>query len=123
MPAETTTTIYHFGYDDQLFTFRGYAYRSVNDFESEELPIGIGIKPPIKYSLTENIQDDLINIIRIQRDQDLSSPILERIGIGGDIHIFFLEPGSISIQRVFRFEDYESLYSDMCTRLPSNIIN
>lgn len=118
LPDSSSTTIYHFGYDPDALRYRGYAYRSEQEFNSEELPFGFGIKPQTQFEPSDNPLEDFIRLVAIQREEDSSRPISERIGIGGDIHVLFLEPGAITMRKVHRFDDYNSLYDDMCTRLP-----
>lgn len=120
LPKEITSTIYHFGYDDYEKRFRVYAYRSVHDFQSEELCLGFGVKPQVEFTQSENPIKDFIDLITLQREDDLSKPVKERIGIGGDIHVYALVPGSINIKIIHRFDDYEDLYSEMCSYLLSN---
>jgi hypothetical protein len=117
LPDISTTTIYHFGYDQETDRYRGYAYRSSNNFDSEELAYGFGMKPQVEFNPSGNIIEDFIALISIQRDQELARPVLERIGIGGDIHILMLEPDAITIRRVHRFEDHNFLYEEMCSNL------
>jgi hypothetical protein len=116
-----TSTIYHFGYDADLEKFRGYVYRSEKNFISEELSYGFGTKPPVpNFKPTGNPVDDFKEVISIQREEDLSHPQENRIGIGGDIQLALLKPSQITIVHTHRFEDFEELYKQMCQELPAN---
>lgn len=42
---EITTTLYHFGFNERAGRFVGFAYRSADDFRSEPLAQGFGLKP------------------------------------------------------------------------------
>jgi len=119
LPTGSTSTIYHFGYDEDQGRFRGFAYRSEHDFASEELAYGFGIKPVVDFEPTGVIPDDFIRLISLQRDHDLALPLAQRIGVGGDVHILLLHPGHIEMAKYHRFPDFRGLYTDMCTRLPS----
>lgn len=120
LPTNSTSTIYHFGYDEFAESYRVYAYRSEHDFQSEELELGFGIKPQIEFTQTEDLIKDFIDLITLQRECDLAKPLENRIGIGGDIHVYSMIPGRINIQLIHRFDDYDDLYSNMCSRLPNN---
>jgi len=116
-PLGSTSTIYHFGYDDDQARFRGFAYRSERNFESEELGYGFGMKPPVEFAPSSNILEDFISLVSVQRESDLARPLQERLGIGGEVHVLLLQPGHIAMTRCHRFADFEALYDDMCTRL------
>ncbi len=50
--------MYHFGFSEQMDTIKVYACRSENDFESEERPYGIGVKPECSVPQTYNLPRD-----------------------------------------------------------------
>jgi hypothetical protein len=119
-----TVTIYHFGYCEAEKVFKGYAYRSERDFQSETLLYGLGIKPGVDMT---NLGEDLpspqayfAEIIKRQRANDLAQPINDRIGIGGDVHFVSMTADGIWMSRCHRFEDYDTLYFEMCKELPAN---
>ena len=121
IPENLTSTVYQFGYDYDSGKFRGFAYRSVNNFISEELGYGFGTKPPVpNFVPTDNPIEDFKKVIAIQREEDLARPQKKRIGIGGEIHILLLEPSRYTIVQVHRFDDYDTLYEQMCDELPAN---
>lgn len=119
-----TATIYHFGYCEVDAVFKGYAYRSEHNFQSESLMYGLGIKPSFDVaSLGEDLpspQAYFVEIVKRQRAEDLAQPINDRIGIGGDVHFASMTPDGIWMSRCHRFEDYDALYEEMCDYLPAN---
>jgi hypothetical protein len=121
LPQNITSSVVHIGYDYDMGKFRGFAYQSLKDFNSEELKHGFYTRPTIpNFQPTENLLDDFKRIIAIQREEDLSQPLEDRIGIGGEIHVLVLEPGKFTILQSHKFEDYEILYDQMCDELPAN---
>jgi hypothetical protein len=54
-----TTTVYHFGFSEVTGLIHSFAYRSANNFQSEKIAYGLGIKPectiPENYSLPQDI--------------------------------------------------------------------
>ena len=52
--GDITATVYHFGFSIRRNIYTGYAYRSVNEWRSEELKPGTGLKPPIDVDLNKN---------------------------------------------------------------------
>ncbi len=116
---EMNTTIYHFGYSENRERFIGYAYRSKNNWVSEELKEGIGIKPPIKYDFGEDFElpSSFVELMISQRELDLGQPFEERVGIGGDIHFVVMNRDYINISKCHRFPSYEEDYQEMCQKL------
>ena len=116
-----TATIYQFGYSKQEQTFKGFAYRSEKNFQSDELGLGdFGIKPIGDRSLAENINilpDDFIKLIEDARRIDDALPIDQRVGIGGEIHFLYMTSERMSLRNVHRFPDYDVMYQEMCKEL------
>jgi hypothetical protein len=115
----TTTTLYHFGYSTLEKRYVGYAYRSAKNWEPDRLQDALGLKPVIDVQPTRNIQipQFLIDIVCEQRRKDLSLPVSERVGIGGDIQVVVMENGIVTISTVHRFESYESDYELMTKKI------
>jgi hypothetical protein len=115
-----TVTVYHFGYCEVLKSYKAFAYRSERDFVSEELPHGIGIKPAYKFDIPQNMQlpDVFIDWVKEQRMREDAKSANDKVGIGGDIYFLHLTPGQINVSRCYRFPDYESMYTEMCKKLP-----
>jgi len=92
--------IYQFGLHEIDDKFRGYAYRATNNFESEEIKQGIGVKPTDVFE-TKNgeidlssympegasIEEILINIIERQKEYNSSLDIVERLGIAQIVYL------------------------------------
>lgn len=111
-------TIYHFGYCWDERRYRGFAYRSSNAFESEEIPYGLGIKPAnVEIEDFASLPQSFINIMRKQKEQDDNLPVEARVGIGGEIHFFVMTPNQMSLSVCYQFNDYEKRYSDILKNL------
>lgn len=115
----TTTTLYHFGYATLEKRYIGYAYRSTNNWESDQLPDALGFKPVVRNVPTDNIQfpQFLTDIVTEQRRQDLLLPLSERVGIGGDIQFVVMENRTVTVSTVHRFESYDSDYKLMSEKI------
>lgn len=111
-----TCTIYHFGYSIQRDRFLGYAYRSTNNWTSEELLSGVGIKPAVTYDFGNEfkIPDSFIELIKYQAELELIKPLDEKIGIGGDIHLVIMNRNGYSVNVCHRFDNYEHDFDIMC---------
>lgn len=125
-----TTTIYHFGYDRADDAFKGYAYRSLNGFESEALRYGTYTKPGIKLDsrAIERFPDDFIAVCRDQRIEQDALAMDERVFIGGQIIAWMMERVEVegigptvrtNIVPAFEFEDIELAFAICIDGLPS----
>lgn len=104
----STTTIYHFGYSN-AGTVRGYAYRSTNQFASEPLEHGLGIKPPVEIpSDIPPLPAGFRRLMDIQRDLEAKKPLQEQVRIGGEIVVHDLDREGCRVFIYDRFEDYEN---------------
>lgn len=122
-----TSTIYHFGYDSASDEFLGYAYRSTNDFESEQLMHGVATKPPYAGDLPMGgFPDDFVEVCRTQRIEQQSVALGERVHIGGQLAAYMMlrnhregkAPSvAITIETAFEFEDYEDMFASCVERL------
>lgn len=113
---EASTTIYHFGVSSTEDRFCGFAYRSANDFRSERLDYGVGIKPEIDPGPMDEIQfpDWFVGIMERQREQDLQQPPEQRVGVGGEVHALqVLDDGVMSLFPCHRFDDYDEAFQRM----------
>jgi hypothetical protein len=48
-----------------------------------------------------------------QRREQKEVPVKTRVGIGGEIQCFVLQPGLMTFETVHRFADYEADYAQM----------
>lgn len=126
--ANCTTTIYHLGFDPGENEFCGFAYRSVNDFESEPLEYGIHIKPGVGIDLElQNFPADFIALMRQQRLEQDQLPADERAFVGGQILSWSMlridrDNANPTVQTVidtaFEWDDYTSMFVGCVDRLP-----
>jgi hypothetical protein len=106
LSEKQTTTVYHFGFSEEG-SIHSFAYRSVNDFVSETLPYGIGIKP--ECNSVENLEfpKDIKRIMNEQRAIQLSRPESERVYVGGKIQIHHLTKSGFIVYAHDQFDDFE----------------
>ncbi|SCP99552.1 hypothetical protein [Anaerobium acetethylicum] len=127
--AELSTTIYQFGLSELDNNFHGYAYRSTNNFESEEIAYGIGVKPPevfiengtLNMELIgfdgNHIEESFIRIMEKQKERDDMLP--EKVGIGGCVQLIILTRGGAITKTINVFDDFEEQYTFVCKQLKS----
>ena len=123
-PLPGTATIYHFGIDERTGLCRRIAYRSADDFVSDEGKApAFGVKPePVDGSRQEGLSDaELIEFARkIRRQQDELPE--GRIYIGGDLMFTELSKNAILSRRVFRWEDQYDHWQEMCGAPPTGVV-
>lgn len=123
-----TSTVYTFGWSAKESRYVGFAYRSTHNFQSEPLGYGVAVKPaPNDPSLLGELYDQnaLIELIKIQAEEDRARPRMERVGIGGDITLWLMnrDPAgkqSILVQHVERFASFEDDWKIALAKLPQN---
>jgi hypothetical protein len=106
-PDRITTTVYHFGFSVETRLIHSYAYRSTNNFTSERLQYGLGVKPecqiPEHFQLPQGVKDLMVE----QRTIQDARPKEERIYIGGKINILRLSQNGFQIYTLDQFDDYD----------------
>lgn len=118
--SEASTTIYHFGYSEELKALRGYAYRSKKNFESEELVYGFGIKPECSLLEDLSLPRDLKKMMDEQRIIQATKPENERLYIGGEIIVNELSHEGFSTYTIDKFDDYETVEETIFTNFQNN---
>lgn len=101
-----TATIYHFGVSTSSGKIASFAYRSTNDFISEPIGYGIGVKPECS-TLEGNLYELLKPMMLEQREIQASKPADERLFIGGEAYAMHLTPTRFNCIRIFAFDDFE----------------
>ena len=106
----STTTLYHFGRSERTGKYVGYAYRSKDRFKSEALAYGLGVKPPVPVAPVDVIRfpEFMIGLMRKQQEVDLCLPVPDKVGIGGEIDFVLMANGSIDVETVHSFANYEA---------------
>ncbi len=107
LPENITTTVYHFGFSEEDGLVHTYVYRSINDFASETLSYGIGIKPECNSLEGLEFPKDIKKIMDEQRSIQLSRPDNERVYIGGTIQIIHLTKSGFGVYTFGQFDDFE----------------
>ena len=107
IPDNLSTTIYHFGFSIEDGTIHSYAYRSTNDFVSESLQYGIGIKPECPLPEGLEFPRDVKGLMVQQRNIQQTLPQNERLYIGGSIQIHHLSDAGFSVYVLDQFDDFD----------------
>lgn len=122
-----TTTIYQFGLSELDNNFHGYAYRSTNNFESEEIAYGIGIKPPdafienkaLNMDLVDfnfdNIENSFVRIMEKQKERD--DKLVDKLGIGGYMQMILLSHAGAITKSIKVFDDFSEHNAYICDQL------
>jgi hypothetical protein len=127
---EITTTLYHFGFDERAGRFVGFAYRSADDFRSEPLPQGFGLKPapdwPLDGRAITRLPDDFIAMAEKQKAQDEAAEAGKRVMVGGKLLFCVMQrvPGArnnptvqSSLAVCHSFPEFKQLYAQAAARL------
>jgi len=107
IPENITSTIYHFGFSEEEGIIHNYVYRSINNFVSENLPYGVGIKPECTINYEVQLPIDLREIMEKQRIIQQTRPKSEKVFIGGKIQAYLMTKSDINIYIWDHFNDYE----------------
>ena len=108
VPNNVTATVYHFGFSETSDLIHSFAYRSANDFASERLGYGLGMKPEFPAPDGYQLPNDFKSMMDQQRSIQASKPKSETVYVGGEIQIHHLVPEGIQVYTLDRFEDFES---------------
>lgn len=105
LPEGFTTTVYQFGISEETGNIVSFAYRSTNNFISEKIGYGTGVKPECDV-----LEGDLLELIpqmmEQQRSIQDSTPKSERIYIGGEIIAFHLTNNGCNTFKINEFDDF-----------------
>jgi hypothetical protein len=114
-----TSTVYHFGYSEEKEAYIGIAYRSEQDFQSDPIQYGFGVKPVPSgdFSAPQDIDGLLAMGKQIRAEQD-AGPKETRIYIGGEFWMTVLANRTIQVSKLFRFDDFEEQWLQMNASLP-----
>lgn len=103
---EFTTTVYHFGISENDEVMHAYAYRSANDFTSEIIGCGIGVKPECEIPEKLEFPVEIISIMDNQRYCQTLKSKNERVYIGGERIIHQITKNGIIIYSYGKFDDF-----------------
>jgi hypothetical protein len=106
LPDGLTTTVYHFGLSEDDSSVCAFAYRSTNDFVSERLEYGFGLKPKCGLPEQGTLIENLPSMMEEQRKDQAGKSKSERLYIGGECIALHLTKEGCHAFTVFRFEDY-----------------
>lgn len=114
---EMTTTVYQFGFSQIDGNIAAFAYRSTNNFESEELTYGMRAKPKCTF-LEENdsVIDAIPKMMRDQRRIQDEGPKDGRLYIGGEIQVLHLTRNDCRSFKLGEFDDIEDTQQEMFAR-------
>jgi hypothetical protein len=106
VPDRLTTTVYQFGLSEEDGRVVSFAYRSANNFVSEQLQYGFGVKPECIIPEGDFIEA-LPNMMAEQRKNQESLPKDERVYIGGEIQVLYLTADGCRSFKAGQFPDFE----------------
>lgn len=116
LPNSMTTTVYHFGISEEDNSIAAFAYRSANNFISEPLPRGFGLKPECSIPEGNNFIELIPQMMEEQRALQIKANPSERIYIGGEaIGMHLTKNGGCNIFPIFKFSDYENHLMEIIT--------
>ncbi|WP_432454839.1 hypothetical protein ACRRS0_05135 [Agarivorans sp. QJM3NY_29] len=102
---ESTTTVYQFGISEESGEVVSFAYRSTNNFKSEPLQFGTGVKPACTV-LEGNLLDLIPVMMAEQRKNEAGKPQSEKVFIGGEIIALVLTKEGCNHIKIGEFEDF-----------------
>lgn len=108
IPDNCTTTIYHMGFSEEDQLIKSYAYRSTNDFDSEQLTYGLRYKPECTVPENYQLPFDIPSMMQEQRDIQALKPKENRLYIGGEIQITHLTKDGFNSYCLCKFDDYDA---------------
>lgn len=108
LPPEMTTTVYHFGFAEDDGVVCAFAYRSTNNFQSERLGYGYGLKPECTLPTEGSLVEALPSMMNEQREKEAKKPPAERLYIGGECVAMHLTKAGCQTLHVHQFSDYHS---------------
>lgn len=104
--AAFTTTVYQFGICEDTGRIVSFAYRSTNDFKSECLQYGMGVKPECRV-----LDGDLIKMIPVMMNEQkaiqTTRPATDRIYIGGEMIAHHLTSAGYHCFKIGEFDDFK----------------
>jgi hypothetical protein len=101
-----TTTVYHFGFSENTGVIHSFAYRSANNFQSEPIAYGLGVKPECTIPENYSLPNDIRKMMDDQRSRERSQQHGQRLYIGGEIQIHHISKDGCAVYTLDRFEDY-----------------
>jgi hypothetical protein len=103
-----TSTVYHFGFSEATGSVRSFVYRSTNDWRSEQLDYGLGLKPECTIPDNFRFPEDIRTMMDEQRAIQRSRPDSQRVYIGGQIQVHCLSQDGYAVWTLGRFDDYDA---------------
>ncbi|MEO9589441.1 MAG: hypothetical protein ABJ360_05025 [Roseobacter sp.] len=107
LDQDLTTTVYQFGISEEDNKVVSFAYRSTNNFESEQLPYGTGVKPECNVP-EGNLIEVIPSMMHEQRSREASKPAEARLYIGGEIFAHYLTKDECRCFSLGEFEGFEA---------------
>lgn len=108
IPDHLTSTIYHFGFSEDDELIQSYAYRSANDFSSESIKYGLGVKPECNIPENYTLPLDIPAMMRDQiKHQSLQLPG-DKLYIGGEIQVIHLTKDGFNAYSLCKFDEYDA---------------
>jgi hypothetical protein len=105
--TDSTTTVYHFGFSEDSGLIHSFAYRSTDNFQSEALGYGYGVKPECTLPDNVSFPDDIKTLMDEQRAIQRRKRKNKRVYIGGEIQIHHLTKAGFNVYTLAQFDDFD----------------
>jgi hypothetical protein len=108
--------IFHFGYSLKETKYRGFVYKSKNDFSSKEITPQFNYQPSLAEPITPQIQseqefiDSAIKVMKLQQAEQKKKLPADQIRIGGQVQVLTMAPDIMQIKIVHAFNDSGELH-------------
>lgn len=112
IPNSFTTTLYQFGLSEEDDSVMSFAYRSTNNFESEKIEYGVGVKPECTVP-QKNLIEKLPQMMEEQRRNQNALPKESRLFIGGEIQALHLTKEGCESFNAGKFPDFDENERDI----------
>lgn len=108
-----TVTIYHVGLSQASGGIKRFAYRSTNDFKSEEIQHGWFYKPECNLPEGSDVLDIIKEMMFEQRVIQDKKAKEERVYIGGQINVIILERDCVRHMTIADFPDFPDVINKL----------
>lgn len=109
--SQLTTSVFQFGFSEVSGEMEGFMFHSGRGFTAVKLDYGTSYKPPCTL-LGEHeptTKGWIVQVMASQRYHQELLPFESRVHIGGEILMFRLENGSISVEELCPFQDRDEV--------------
>lgn len=109
--SQLTTSIFQFGFSEESGEMEGFMFHTGSGFSAVKLEYGTSYKPPcpLRGDHEPTTKGWMVQVMAGQRYHQELLLFESRVHIGGEILMFRLEKGSISVEELCPFKDREEV--------------